>query len=110
MTNFNKYNSSFRIIRRFIRVAQFYGYKLSIQNKHTGSCYVAFCKKEQSTMEFIFRFSDHCLKKNNQIPAGVINERTNLKNCVRDIQYYHKMYNKMSIIEKEELWTNREVY
>lgn len=106
-SDFSQYNTPFQIIRRFIRVANFYGYDVSIQNKHEGSCYVAFCYKGKDLIEFIFRFSDHFLSKNNQIPAGVINEFTNLKYCIRDIQFYHKYYKLMTKSEREELWTSR---
>ena len=101
------FNSPFRIIRRFIRVANFYGYNVSICNRHTGSCYVSFCKQGKNTIDFIFRFSDHFLRKGNWIPAGVINQYTNIKHCIRDIQFYNEYYKKMSSIEKEELWENR---
>jgi hypothetical protein len=105
-TNFNIFNNSFRVIRRFVRVAKFYGYEISISNRSdSGSCYVDFCKNKQ--INFKFRFSSHFLSTRNQIPAGVINDYTNLKYCIRDIQHYDKVFKKMTKNEIDELWINR---
>lgn len=104
---YSKHLTNFKIIRRFIRICKFYGYDLHIIEKHVGSCYIGFSYIGKTSLLFIFRFSDHFLSENNQTPAGVICDYTNLSYCINDIKFYHRYYNVMKIDEIDELWTNR---
>lgn len=114
-----KIMSNFRKIRKFIRISNLLGYIPIICEKHEGSCYVGFVNHHNNSqmisngsilVDFIFRFSDHELKPWNQIPAGVICERTTLNSSIMDIIFYSKLFNNMTTDEKMILWTNRFAY
>lgn len=103
----NIYNSPYRKIRRFLRVGNALGYSFEIENRHSGSCYICVSKINGNTSCFILRFSDHNLGKYNQVPAGVIDSYCTFKNCIRCLQKAISLYERLSPIEIEKLWTNR---
>ena len=74
------------------------------------SYYIGISEKEATEYLFIIRMSDHDLKNDNYLPAGVIN----YSYCSNDsvitkeeiIDYYNEVKN-MDEEELKELWTNR---
>jgi len=104
-----KFNTSFRVIRRFMRVVSEAGYDAFFVNKsrrNTMTKYIAFQKHGDLNMSFIIRFSDHLLRSGNYYPAGVINYAEDIKNCVRSFNKWKSIYTKMTPKEIDELWTN----
>jgi len=96
-------------IRKIIRKIQNLGLNYTVINKHEGTCYVQIGKK--GFVLFIIRFSDHDLRPNNQLPAGVINLYKESVNFISEnldvIDLYLREYKLMTKKEKIELWKNR---
>jgi len=101
----DKFNTNYRIIRRFLRVVDKFGYKCQINSiSYSGSCYIGFSKINSNIDDFIFRFSDHLLSAFNQVPNGVICEYTCIGMMIKDFQYHLSQFNRMTTDEAEKLW------
>lgn len=105
----SKYNTNYRIIRRFIRVVDKLGFKVSDYryNGNKSSLYLDIIDQQTNQLAFTIRFSDHSLSSWNQIPAGVLIERTDIKYCISDFKWYSKYYRSLDPKDIHELWTNR---
>jgi hypothetical protein len=106
--NENKiYDTPYRKIRKFVRIAEKFGYSVEMENKHKESYYVAISPIGGDKYAFILRFSKHALGKYNQVPAGVIDSFCSYKNCIRNLQRARSLYNRLTPTEISELWRNR---